>query len=123
MENCATCARWLQVPEIKENSGYRFTIETKRALRKKMVDLNLRSVQQVIDVAVQDYLGIDHAGPGELTQISNHGKDWAFPMEHDMLEEILTHGEPEAGWITGNLKTFVEKIRRDRMPRRKMGSR
>jgi hypothetical protein len=39
--------------------------------------------------------------------------------EHRMLEEILEHGEPEAGWITGNLRTFVEKIRAVPTPRKK----
>jgi hypothetical protein len=30
---------------------------------------------------------------------------------HELLEEILSHGEPEAGWITGNLITFHGKLK------------
>ncbi|MEN6536632.1 MAG: hypothetical protein ABFD89_23450 [Bryobacteraceae bacterium] len=30
---------------------------------------------------------------------------------HEMLDEILGHGNPEADWITGNLISFVKAIR------------
>ncbi len=110
--------------------GQRYTLrwpaDLKEKVRTAVAKRHLRSAQDAIFEALDEWLPRQIAEPpkdGSLSEVSlvhivtepslpvPSDSYRTHPKEHAMLEEILQHGDPEAGWITGNLTTFVEKIR------------
>ncbi len=74
--------------------------------------------QRALDCDIPLYAATEDAISAYLGEASGAAAFKPTNMQaHTLLEEILSNGTKEdSGWITGNLKNFVEAIRSRRAP-------
>jgi hypothetical protein len=108
--------------ESRENSGYRYTAETRKAIRKRAAEMDC-SGQELIELAVQEFLAArtiplaPHLAPVPPAPAYAEGNvQW-----HVKLENILKEGtDDDRRWIETALDWAFNCIRS--RPQRKKGS-
>jgi len=89
----------------------RLAEELNETVRIAMAKRRVKSLQEAVVQALEQWLG-QPSKPAVVAPVAPGSYPAAHREAHELLEEILRDGTPEqAGWIAGNLKTFVEAIR------------
>lgn len=91
----------------KSRISFLGTVEYREALQMEALKRRLK-VQGLLERAIEIYTG----PAGEIAKPVIAPKLERHQAELDLLRYILDNGtKDQAGWITGNLKTFAEAIR------------